>query len=226
MSNIAMEINKVNSVSAIPAYYESVNKTRGHLGLSQAGHKCPRWLWYKHNGYFEDPIEGRVLQLFQLGNLLEQQLFFDFASAGFSITHDQKEVSFHDGEIRLRGHIDGIITGLMESQQHHLYECKSMNDKGFKRLLKNGYEAYNAQYKFQINAYALALELTNIFVVVYNKNDSTLYQERIKLKKEWIIEKLQDVFSAISGDIPDRACPRPDFWEAKWCNYYKECFNR
>ena len=224
MTNISEIINEVSTVKAVDLSYEANRDERDYLGLSQAGHKCKRWCWYKHHGCQGKQIEGRILRLFQMGNLVEKQMMFDLAQAGVSITQDQKSVSFDYDDITLRGHIDGVITGLIESQQPHLFEAKSMNDKGFKKLLKNGYEAYNDQYKFQIHAYALALNLSNIYVLVYNKNDSTLYQERIKLKKEWIINKLQEVFVAISGDIPGRTCPRVDFWEAKWCDFYRECW--
>jgi len=101
-----------------------------------------------------------------------------------------------------------------------------MNDKGFTRLLKVGYEEYNEQYKAQVHAYMLGLKLKRAFVTVYNKNNSALYQERIKLNPGWIVDKLQDVFSIISKTtIPERSCPRMDFWRAKFCDFYKVCFD-
>ena len=225
MANIAEIINEISTVKAVDLAYESTRTERNWLGLSQAGHKCHRYCWYKHNGYQGKQIDGRVLRIFQMGNLVEKQMMFDLAQAGVAITQDQKNISFDYGDITLRGHIDGVVTGLIESKEPHLFEAKSMNENGFKKLLKYGYEDYNEQYKFQIHAYALAMKLNNIFILVYNKNSSTLYQERIKLKKDWIIDKLQDVFAAIAGDIPERTCPRVDFWEAKWCDFYKECFS-
>ena len=224
MVNVATEINRVSSSAAIDLHYESIREERSYLGLSQAGHKCPRFLWYVHNNFKQLPINGRVLRLFEMGNIIEQLMFDDFARAGFTIRDAQKEVSFHDDDIKLVGHTDGVISGLLESNQDHLWECKSMNDKGFKKLLKHGYEANSEIYKFQVHAYALALGLKKIFVSVYNKNDSTLYQERIDLNTEWIVQKLQDVFWAIKQKTePPRKCPRVDWWEVRFCNYRKEC---
>jgi len=224
MTNLAEVINETSTVKAVDLAYEANRAERSHLGLSQAGHKCHRYCWYKHHGYQGKPIDGRILRLFQMGNLVEKQMMFDLAQAGVSITQDQHNVSFDYNGITLKGHIDGVVNGLIESSKPHLFECKTMNDKGFKKLLKDGYESYNEQYRFQIHAYALAMDLKNIFVLVYNKNDSTLYQERIKLNKDWIIDRLQDVFVAISKNIPERTCPRVDHWEAKWCDFYGECF--
>ncbi len=216
MPNIAEVINKTSSTQALYLALEANNKPRFRLGLSQIGHKCPRFLWYCHNKYPQKQPEGRVLSLFQIGNLVEDQLIMDFAKAGIIIRDQQKSVSFTYNDITLKGFCDGIVTGLLESDQEHLWECKTVNKKGFAKFLKYGYEAYSGVYKAQVHAYMLGLKLKNAFVTVYCKDDSQLYQERIKLKKEWIIEKLQDVFAAISGDIPERVCPRPDFWEAKW----------
>ena len=227
MVDVKKIIAKVSSIAAIDAYYESINKQRSYLGLSQVGHKCPRWLWYKHRGRPETPIKGRVLRLFELGNIVEDQLFLDFARAGFTISDAQKEVSIYNIDVKLTGHIDGIITGLLESNQPHLWECKSMNNKGFQKLKKHGYEAYNPQYKMQIHVYTLLLNLSNIFVVVYNKDTSELYQERIKIKKAWVIEKLQDIFAAITQDhAPDRNCPRCNWYEAAFCGFFQECWRR
>ena len=222
MTNIAEIIE--STVSKIDQEYEARFEQRRRLGLSQAGHKCPRFLWYKHKGYNEPVPDGRVLRLFELGNILEDQIAKDLTEAGFEITGQQSPVNFTMDGITLTGSCDGIITGLVESKQPHLWECKTMGSKGFAKLLKHGYEAYNEQYRFQIQAYMLGLELKNSFVTVYNKDTSALYQERIKLNKDWIVDKLQDVFVAIRGDMPERACPRVDFWEAKWCPFYKECW--
>jgi hypothetical protein len=128
--------------------------------------------------------------------------------------------------ITLRGSIDGIVTGLIESGQPHLWECKTMNEKGFAKLLKSGYEAYNEQYKAQVHAYMLGLKLNRAFITVYNKNTSEIYQERIALRRDWIIDKLADVFAAINMDHePERACPRADWWEGRFCSFYERCFN-
>lgn len=225
MSNIAELINETSTVRAIDLYYEANRTPRRRLGLSQIGHKCKRYLWYKHQGYDEAPIDGRTLRLFELGNILEEHIALDLARIGVSITHRQYPVKFTLDDITLHGSIDGIATGLIESSQPHLWECKTMNDKGFAKLLKDGYEAYNEQYKAQVHAYMLGLKLNRAFVTVYNKNTSALYQERIALKKDWIVDRLNDVFRIIAMETePERACPRADWFEAKMCPFYEECF--
>jgi hypothetical protein len=225
MANIAEVINQVSTIKAIDLLYEAQNQQRRRLGLSQIGHKCKRYLWYKHKGYDESPIDGKTLRLFELGNILEEHIAKDLQAVGVIVSHRQQHVEFTLDGIALHGSIDGIVTGLIESNQPHLWEMKTMNDKGFAKLLKHGYEAYNDQYKAQVHAYMLGLNLKRAFVTVYNKNTSALYQERIPLNKDWIVDKLADVFEAIKMERePERACPTPSWFEGRWCGFYSVCW--
>jgi len=209
---------------AVEAWYEANQKPRLHLGLSEIGHECPRYLWYRHNKYHQQQIDGRVLRLFQIGKNIEDQAIIDLTKAGYTITDNQKEVEFdHDG-IVLRGHIDGIITGLRESKKPHLWECKSANDKSFKKLQKVGYKEWNPVYYAQIQVYMLGLKLNRALVWVEAKNDSKVYTERIKLNQEYAVNTLQSAFEAISGSIPERKCPSQSWWKAKFCNFNEVCW--
>ncbi len=230
MADLTKIINMNYLTEAIDHEYERRNVSRSYLGLSTCGHPCHRYLWYTHYGYKQTPIKGRILRLFQLGNIVEEQSRKDFMNAGFSMCSEQKEVSFEytiDKKMyKLVGHIDGIVAGLKESEKPHLWECKTCNQAGFNKLTKlNSYEQWNGKYKFQIHAYMLGLEIDRCLVTVYNKNDSNLYQERIKLDKDWIIKKLQVVFESIAlSKPPERKCPRADWWEARFCDYKKICW--
>ena len=194
---------------AVEAWYEANLEPRLYLGLSECGHECPRYLYYRHHGFTPAPIEGRVLKLFQLGNLIEDQAIKDLRNAGFTLTDNQKEVTFEHNGITLRGHVDGVIAGLVESSKPHLWECKSANEKSFKKLLKcRLYKEWSKKYYAQVQVYMLGLKLDCALVWVENKNDSSIYTERIKLDKEYAVDLLQDVFEAISKpEPPERLCP-------------------
>lgn len=226
MADIAAIINQTSTIKAIDLYYEANFVQRRRLGLSQIRHNCNRFLWYKHHGYDEPVPDGRVLRLFELGNMIEDKVAKDLEQCGFIIEKKQAPVEFSLNGITLTGSCDGVISGLIESSQPHLWECKSMGAKGFKKLLSCKYEEYNPQYKGQVHSYMLGMGLTNAFATVYNKDTSELYQERIKLKKDWIIEKFQSVFEAIGQkNPPERLCRRATDFEAKWCPFYKTCFS-
>lgn len=208
--------------------YEAEYTPRSRLGLSEIGHKCKRYLWYKYHSIASDKVpDGRVLRLFKLGNIIEDAVIDDLKAAGFNVFGSQEEIEFNSGGVNLIGHIDGKITGLKQSSKTHLLEIKTSNDKRFKQLLKlRSYEKWDEKYKAQIHSYMLGSGLERCLVAVYNKNNSDLYTERIPLNKGYISILLEKVFKAISQeDLPGRSCPKIDWYEAKWCDYYERCFD-
>ena len=226
MVDLSKVLGQGSPGQAVEAWYEANNKPRLHLGLSEIGHECQRYLWYRHNRYQSKAIDGRTLRLFQVGNNIEDQAIDDLKKAGYTITDNQKEVVFDHNGIFLKGHIDGIITGLLESKKPHLWECKSANDKSFKKLQKSGYEEWNSGYRAQIHVYALGLGLDNICVWVEHKDTSTIYTERIKLDKEYAVNILQSAFDAIQQEAPpERKCPSQSWYAAKWCKFADVCWN-
>ena len=228
MADLSFLQEQPGTIQAIDLWYEAQRKARGYLGLSQVGHECKRYLWYVHNGHIGKQPDGRVLRLFQMGNMVEDQMVFDLRACGFNIYHQQREVVFTQDDVRLVGHIDGIIEGLLESSATpHLFECKSASKKKFEELEKLGsYQKWNETYYWQVEVYMLGLKLKRAAVFVYCKDDSRLYMERIKLDRQATIDKLNVIFEAITSPFePDRACPRADFYKAKWCDYYGQCFN-
>jgi CRISPR/Cas system-associated exonuclease Cas4 (RecB family) len=227
MTDIAKIIGDISTVSRVDKHYESIRDSRMRLGLSQAGHKCPRYLWYCHHGYVGSSPEGRVLRLFQLGNLLEDQTILDLRQAGFNVHSQQKEVKIEYNDITLHGSIDGIVEGLIESPKTpHLFEHKTASKKKYDELIKTGsYRKWSEGYYWQVQFYMLGLQLNRAAVFVYCKDDSRLYMERIKLNRANTIDKLQDVFGVIAlDDPPERYCPSEDFFEAKFCQFYEECW--
>lgn len=213
------------TIKAIDAWYEAVNKPRKRLGLSQVGHKCGRFLWYAHHGTDAIQPEGRVLRLFQLGNILEDQTIIDLKTIGIHHYDCQKEVTFTQDDIKLTGHIDGIVTGLIEAPvTPHLFEHKTCSLKKFKELLSKGYREWNEVYYWQVQVYMLGLKLKRAVAFVYCKDNSELYMERIKLDRGAAIQKMQFVFESISGEPPQRKCPKANWYEARWCNYRNVCF--
>lgn len=211
-----------NIINKIDASYENNRVERDFLGLSGCGHSCQRYLWYAYNKFKAKKIEGRILRLFKLGDIIEAQVRDDFIKAGYNITSDQKLVKFDWEDYSLSGHIDGII----DLGYPHLWECKSANDRSFKKLIKLGsYKEWNEKYYAQVQFYMLGLDLTDSLVVVYNKNDSSLYCEKIKLDKDYAVKKLQTVFTTISSDaLPLRCCHSEDYYEARYCDFKEICW--
>ena len=226
MGNLAF-LNEQSTVALINSAYEQKRQPRQRLGLSQAGHECKRFLWYTHQGFVGSKPDGRVLRLFQLGNVIEDQVIADLSIAGCQVFHQQREVMFTQDGVELVGHIDGIVKGLVESPETpHLFENKSASKKKFDELLKAGsYGKWNPIYYWQTQFYMLGLKLKRAAAFVYCKDDSRLYMERIKLDRDATIKRLQRVFEAITAPMePERLCKRADHYESKWCPHYERCF--
>jgi len=209
----------VNSIiDMIEAKRAGENIPRQYLGLSEIGHKCPRWLWYAHHNTPQKLVEGRIIRLFRTGNIIEDAIISDLESIGIEVTDRQREVEIVNSNIRLVGHIDGIAAG-------QLLEIKSASEKYFKQLLKVGYEKWNPKYKAQAHVYMVLCDLEECMVVVENKNDSNLYIETLKLDRDYVTKLLIDVFAAITPDTPpDRMCPDVSWYESKCCKYQEVCF--
>ncbi len=210
----------------IDAYYVQKNVPRSRLGLSQIGEDCKRVLWYRHRGLEPTQPDGRILRLFELGNILEDHIVHNLLMIGISVYDWQEVVTFEDGDTILTGHTDGRCINVPGAEKtEHLLEIKTAGDKSFKALLKAGsYEKWSPKYSMQIQAYLLGLNLTRCLVVVYNKNTSDLYTERININKPMIAEKLVDVFNIIkSEEPPDRISNSPSWYQCRWCNFKEVC---
>lgn len=217
---------ETGTVARIDRAYEAANKPRAHLGLSAAGDPCARKIWYMHRGHVGEQPFGRVLRLFSLGNAIEDEIIAGLRLAGCIVTDQQKEVRFTQDGVELLGHIDGIVTGLEESSQPHLFEAKSCNAKRFKELQKHGdYRKFSEAYFWQVNFYMLGLGLKRAAAFIYNKDNSELMMVRVRLDREATTEKLQQIFETITGELPERSCPREDYYKAKFCNYREICFH-
>lgn len=216
---------ETDTVVKIDRAFEAANKPRAHLGLSAAGDHCARKIWYMHHGHVGEQPFGRVLRLFSLGNAIEDEIISGLRLAGCTVTDQQREVRFTQEGVELLGHIDGIVSGLEESSQPHLFEAKSASSKRFKELQEHGdYRQFSEAYFWQVNFYMLGLGLKRAAVFVYNKDNSELMMVRVRLDREATIEKLQQIFETITGELPDRSCPREDFYKAKLCSYRALCF--
>ena len=217
---------ETGTVARIDRAYEAANKPRTHLGLSQCGHECPRYLWYMHHGFVGEQPEGRVLRLFSLGNAIEDEIIAGLRLAGCTVTDQQREVKFTQDGVELLGHIDGVVEGLEESSQPHLFEAKSCNAKRFKELQKHGdYRKFSETYYWQVQVYMLDLGLKRAAAFIYNKDTSELMMVRVRLDREATIEKLRQIFETITGELPERSCPREDYYKARFCNYRELCFH-
>jgi len=203
---------------AVELWFESQREERDYLGLSEIGHPCPRYLWYAHHGYSRKALQGRILRIFDRGNAIEDNARIDIMSVGYVVHSRQKEVKIERGDTVLIGHIDGMIDDC-------LLEIKSSSLKEFKKLQKVGYETWKEMYKAQIHAYMTLMKATSAIAWVECKDNSEIYTEQIYPDMDYVLSLFERTFDTIEQPTPPkRKCPRNDWYEAKMCNFYEECF--
>jgi hypothetical protein len=213
------------TLSIVDKYLEARReKRRVYLGMSEAGHKCSRYLWIKYHTNYQQNHTARIKRIFELGNLIEKRIIKELKSSGFIIK--SKQGKFDDFNGKFKGHCDGVIYGLVESSMEHILEIKSCNDKNFKLFLKHGirnHPVYGEKYYAQVQLYMGYSGLKRAMFIVENKNDSKQYQERIKFNKEDFEKFRLKAESIIFSKFPPKGISnRIDWWECKMCPFNNE----
>jgi hypothetical protein len=158
------------------------NAERRHsrrLGGSQIGHECERATWYAFRwAYASEVFEARMLRIFETGNVYEARAVQELQAAGIAVVGTQDEISAVGGHFVAK--IDGRCSRVPDAPKtEHLLEVKTHNDKSFKALLKDGVAKAKPQHMAQMQSYMAVFGLTRALYVAYNKNDDSLYIERI-----------------------------------------------
>lgn len=185
-------------------------------------------------GFASNP---KLLRLFRLGHVIEDEVIGLLEIAGFTVKNQQLEL----GVERWLGHIDGLIDmGHGGIPDWCLLEVKSANSARFKLLRELGsYEDWHTGYAAQIHAYLLHLndeivrsvlhaEITDAIVVVYNKDTSELYTERIPFDRD-VARKLEEESAFVTADWdtpPDKPPAATSRYCAfcKWCDFGETCW--
>jgi hypothetical protein len=143
-------------------------------------------------------------------------------TAGIQFWGDQTEIVFCYGHGK--GHCDGMCTGVIEAPKTvHLCEFKTLNDKGFKEMVKFGCESATPKYFSQCQIYMKFLNLTRTLFIVVNKNDDNIYMERIKYDKnkaDKLVRKAESII--LSEGIPDKPF-KPTWYECRFCDAATIC---
>lgn len=201
-------------------------KPRPYMGISMIGHECDRYLWLMFRWAVIPSFSGRMLRLFERGQLEEERFVKYLKSIGVDITHtgdDQAEVDFG---CWVRGHMDGIIEGgLPEApKKKHVAEFKTHNDKSFKELLKLGVKEAKPMHYAQMQCYMLGEGTDRALYMAVNKNDDELYTERVRLDKDFaerMIRRGQEI--AIEPFMPLGLSDDPTFYKCKMCPCHEFC---
>ena len=219
-------------MNIIDAIYKSHEAKRGyphrpHLGGSQIGNSCERALWYQFRWAGHANFDGRMLRLFETGQLAEARFISDLRAIGITVWDtdaDGRQFSYS----RFGGHfalsLDGVCDGIEDHPGPHTLEFKTMNEKTFKALTTNGLQKTKPTYWAQVHVGMLLSEIPACLFMAVNKNTDELYAERVDLDAAFaqtMIDKAERIVFAESA--PPRIADTEDWFECKFCDHNLVC---
>lgn len=199
---------------------------RDHLGASQIGKSCAAALWWSFRWATKPEHSARLLRLFRRGHEEEDRFARLFRDAGMNLVQADpatgEQFRWKDGHFG--GSMDGAITGLPESKQWHVWECKTIGLKGFNNLIKLGVEKAQPTHYVQMMIYMYWSGMERALYSSVCKDNDAIHLERVDLNKEVALKYIERAQDIIASDVPmERVSDDPSWYECKWCDHQETC---
>ena len=219
------------TVDAIYAAYEARRETgwREHLGASLIGHECERSLWLSFRWATKAAHAGRILRLFQTGQLEEARLVADLRAAGVQVLDKDPDTGRQWSVSAVRGHfggsMDATAIGVLEAPKtFHVCEFKTHSNKSFGELKKKGVAAAKPQHMAQMQVYMHLGNLTRALYLAVNKDTDELYAERVAYDPVAATRLLVKAERVINADRPPaRISDDPGYFVCRMCDHRATC---
>lgn len=200
---------------------------RPHMGCSQLGHPCDRWLWLSFRWAVQPTFPGRILRLFRRGHNEEEIIISDLRAIGVDIRNstgrNQERVDFG---CHVSGSIDAIIeSGVPEAPKaRHIAEFKTHSLKSFNAMEKDGVEKAKPEHFVQMQLYMHGTDIKRALYVAVCKDDDRIYTERVKYDKS-VAEKFvaRGQRLALDDRMPPPISTDPSWYQCKFCDAHEFC---
>jgi len=218
------------TVQAIYQWHEknAYQGNRPHLGGSLIGHECDRHLFYSFRWVLSKAFNGRMLRLFETGQLAEDRFVAELRGIGATIWEVDpdtgKQFRISDCGGHFGGSLDGVGLGIENSSKPHVLEFKTHNAKSFKELKAKGVEVAKPQHYAQMQVYGHKMDIPRALYVASNKDTDELYSERVEIKKtegKRLIERAHRII--FTDRAPSRMSEDPAFYKCKFCDHHAIC---
>ena len=202
------------------------------LRASKIGHPCDRNLWYSVNGA-EETTNEKSKRIFELGKILEPVIINWLRNDGWKVRRnpidDSNEgislsIAVNGGSIS--AHPDCLISN--EDSGVILADIKTMNDRAFRSLKREGTLKAFPNYYDQLTIYAQAMKnsgfkVDKLAIVALNKNDCEGHIDFFDFDGERfdaLKERAEKIFDA--DDAPDKG-ERFQEWCCSYCGFNPIC---
>lgn len=211
---------------------------RKYLGMSQIGEECWRKLFYSYRQAAKQEVKSELIFAREDGYEQERIMamrIIEYHEDIKLITHDENghQIKFNDFNCHFTGHCDGIIQGIIESKQKHIWEHKSVDQKKFNRLIKirekfgekQSLKEWDIIYYDQAISYMHYAALKDHFLTVSTPGGRDFISIRTKYDNKYarnIIEKADAIIND-NWYIPAKLSDDAEFYKCKWCTYQDVC---
>ena len=222
----------------------SKQSSRDYLGASRLGVSCNRALQFEYTDTPKDEDQnftGRILKIFQAGHVFEELMIKWLRTAGINLLTQKQNGSqfgFAVAGGKVKGHIDGVIIDAPEDLDFKfpmLWECKSLNDKSWKDVVKKGLAASKPIYAAQVAIYQAYMESQiegisknpALFTAI-NKDTAEIHFELIDFDQE-LAQKTSDKAVQIlcateAHELLPRIATDSTHFECKFCPWQERCW--
>lgn len=218
------------TVAKIYQAYESDAEegNRPHLGASLIGHACERYLWMTFRWVDAKKFPGRMLRLFETGQLAEARFTANLRRIGVEVhdtTPDGKQWRVSDLGGHFAGSMDGAGRGFPEAPKTWaVLEYKTHGDKSFNELVKNKVQKAKPQHYAQMQVYMGYTGMDRAMYMAVNKNTDDLYTEWVHFDPvEFAKLKARAERVITANEPPLRISNDPSWFVCKMCDFHEHC---
>ena len=218
--------------TAIFKHYETSADRQGrpHLGASEIGHECDRYLWLSFRWAKQAEFDGRMLRLFDTGNHQEPRLIADLRAIGVEVSDrdsDGKQWRFDAVGGHFGGSMDAAVLGLPEAPKTwHVAEFKTANAKSFAAMVKKGVKEAQPKHWQQMQLYMGWSGMKRAMYLMVNKDTDDIHAERIEFEKDAFDLAIQRAERIITA--PEPAVTLADDatnFTCKFCRFKDQCYS-
>jgi hypothetical protein len=204
--------------------------SRLYLGASIVGHECPRQIQY--DWMCTPELSARVRLIFDRGHAFEALVRAQLVLAGFQFA-PKEALEFVALDGFLQGHADGIVTSgpCAHLTCPAIWECKAVNAKNFRAVIRNGFTATFPRYATQVALYQHFLKRPNpALVTCVNADTCEVLHLALPFdagRAELAIDHAQAIIDATrAGDLLPRFTGNPENFQCRICQHRRRCWKK
>lgn len=228
---VAIPPNISPTVEAIYKWYErnADDGHRPHLGASLIGEECEASLWHSFRWASLKKFEGRILRLFETGQLEEARLVRSLRGAGIEIHEVDpdtgRQFSISDMGGHFSGSMDGCGVGFPERPKRWcVIEFKTHGLKSFNELKAKKVLVAKSLHYAQCQTYMHYTGMERAMYFGVCKDTDEIYCECIYYDAAYALRLVAKARRVVFAESPpERMTKDPTFYKCRFCDHRGVC---